>query len=94
MFKRCDFLLGTESSIVIVVPGHLPKAETYTVSVSDRDIKFRAGYDSFAEIAYPGGDIYQRIANHTQIGIVEHLPGDKLPGSITHVAYVEVRRAG
>lgn len=94
MFNRCDFLLGKDSSVVIVIPAHLPMAETYTVSVSDRDIKFRAGYDQVGEISYHDGEVYQRIANNIQIGLVEHLPGGELPANITHVAYVEVRRAG
>ena len=80
--------------MVIVIPAHLPKAETYTVSVSDRDIRFRAGYDQVGEIFYHDGEVYQRIANNTQIGLVEHLPGGDFPSCITHVAYVEVRRAG
>ena len=93
MFDRCDFLLGQDSSVVIVVPVHLPRAETYTVSVSDRDIKFRAGYDFVAEIPYKGGaEIYQRIMQNTQIGLVEYPPGSDFPQRITHLAYVEVRR--
>lgn len=95
MFNRCDFLLGKDSSVVIVIPAHLPKAETYTVSVSDRDIRFRAGYDHVAEIPYHDGEVYQRIAQNVQIGLLEYLPGNgELPAHITHFAYVEVRRAG
>ncbi len=92
VFERCDFLLGEGDSIIIVIPGHLPHAETYTVSVSDKDIKFKAGYDKIAHLDYPGGEIFERIANNTQIGLVEYT-GDELPAHITNVAYVEVRRA-
>lgn len=93
MFERCDFLLGNGDSVVIVLPGHLPKAETYTVSVSDRDIKLRAGYDNIANLDYQGGEIFQRIANHTQVGLVEYAGEGDFPMHITNVAYVEVRRA-
>ena len=94
MFNRCDFLLGKDSSVVIVIPAHLPAAETYTVSVSDCDIKFRAGYESIGEISYHDSDIYQRIANNIQIGLMEYPPGGVFPDCVTQVAYVEVRRAG
>jgi hypothetical protein len=96
LFKRCDFLLGQgPHSIVIVIPANLPAADTYTVSVSDRDIKFKVGNQSIAEMPYEGREIYERIANNTQIGLVEYPPGGgDLPKHITNVAYVEVRRAG
>lgn len=93
MFERCDFLLGKDDSVIIVIPAHLPEADTYTVSVSDRDIKFRAGYDNIAEIPYQGGEVFKRIAHNTQVGLVEHQAGEDFPAHITHVAYVEVRRA-
>lgn len=93
MIKRCDFLLGMNESIVIVIPENLPRAETYTVSVSDKDIRFRADYDTIGEMIYQGGDIFQRIASSFQVGLVEYPgPGD-LPTHITNIAYVEVRRA-
>lgn len=92
-FDRCDFLLGQGHSVVIVVPGHLPRAETYTVSVSDSDIKFKAGHDCVAEMSYQGGEVYNRIANNVQVGLVAYEEGQPFPDHITHMAYVEVRRA-
>lgn len=93
MFERCDFLLGNGHTIVIIIPASLPEAETYTVSVSDKDIRFKAGYEDIATMPYQGGEIFQRIANNTQVGLVEYRNGEKFPTNITHVAYVEVRRA-
>ena len=93
MFTKCDFLLGQNQSIVIVVPAHLPKAETYTVSVSDRDIRFKAGHEDICSMPYPGGEVFRRIAGNVQIGIVEHESPDDFPSGITNVAYVEVRRS-
>ena len=93
MFNRCDFLLGEGYSVVIIIPAHLPKAETYTVSVSSRDIRFKAGYDDIAMLAYQGGEVFERIVHNTQVGLVEHIPGQDFPNCITNVAYVEVRRA-
>ena len=94
MFQRCDFLMGKDNSVVIVIPEHLPKAETYTVSVSSKDIRFRADYDCIAEILYQGGEIFKRIAGAIQVGLVEYSGLGDFPDHITNVAYVEVRRAG
>ena len=92
MFLKCDFLYGAGDSIVIVIPAMLPDADTYTVSVSSENIKFKAGFEEIADLAYQGGEIFQRIAQHTQIGVVEYPPGGQFPDVITNVAYVEVRR--
>jgi hypothetical protein len=93
MFDSCDFLMGKDQSIVIVIPAHLPKAETYTVSLTDHNITFRADHENIAEIKYDNGEVFKRIAGHTQIGLVEYPPYGKFPDCITQIAYVEVRRA-
>ncbi len=92
VFERCDFLLGKGNTVVIIVPASLPDAETYTVSVSDENILFKAGYERIAEMPYQGGEIFERIANNTQVGLVEYVAGEGFPENITRVAYVEVRR--
>jgi hypothetical protein len=86
-------MLGRDNSVVIVIPASLPKAETYTVSVSDKDIKFRADYKCIAEMLYQGGEVFKRIASAIQIGLVEYSGIGDFPNQITNVAYVEVRRA-
>ncbi len=86
-------MMGRDDSIVIVIPANLPKAETYTVSVSDRDIKFRADYSCIAEMLYQGGEVFRRIASAIQVGLVEYTGAGDFPNHITNVAYVEVRRA-
>lgn len=93
-FERCDFLLGEGGSIVIVIPSRLPEADNYTVAATEDRLKFLAGYEDIAEMPYPGGEIYNRIASHTQVGLVEYQPEkEPFPDCITNVAYVEVRRA-
>lgn len=94
MFTECGFLLGEGNSIVIVIPDHLPQAESYTVAVTANDIKFRAGYDDIAVMPYPGGELFARLAKSVQVGLVEYRPGqEKMPKEITNLAYIEVRRA-
>ena len=93
MFNKCDFILGRDNSIVVIVPHILPEAETYTVSVTNNEIKFKADYDDIASMPYQGGEVFDRITQNTQIGIVEYTGHGDFPKTITHVAYVEVRRA-
>ncbi len=91
MFERCDFLLGEGDNVLIVIPKHLPYADTYTVSITANHIKFKAGYDSIAEMDYPGGEIFKRLSQNTQVGILEFPPGEDFPKTISNLAYIEVR---
>lgn len=94
MFQKCDFLLGDNDSIVMVIPARLPRADTYTLSVSSRDIRFRAGYEDIAEMQIEGEEIFRRLMHSTQVGVVEYPPNaGAFPQVITNVAYVELRRA-
>lgn len=86
--------MGEGDSVVIVIPTRLPRAETYTVAISRDEIMFRAGYESIATLSYPGGEIFRRLANFTEVGLVEYPPeSDRLPRAITNRAYIEIRRA-
>ena len=86
--------MGEGNSVVIVIPARLPRAETYTVAVSRDQISFKAGYDEIAAMQYPGGEIFRRLVNYTEVGLVEFPPGaEKFPQNITNRAYIEVRRA-
>lgn len=94
MFEQCNFLLGDGYSIVAIIPASLPRADVYTLSVSEKDIKFKADYEEFASMSYDNDEVYERLSKHTQIGVVEYpnYHEDTLPAHITNVAYVEVRR--
>ena len=72
MFNQCDFVLGSGDSVLVIVPERLPSAETYTVSVSRDEIKFKADYEDVASMPYQGGEVFDRIAQNTQVGIVEY----------------------
>lgn len=86
--------MGEDDSVVIVIPVRLPLAETYTVAVTCDSIQFKAGYEEIASLHYPGGEIFRRLANHIEVGLLEFPPESAaLPQSITHRAYIEVRRA-
>lgn len=80
--------------MVIVIPARLPRAETYTVAISRDQIHFKAGYEEIACMNYPGGDIFRRLVNFTEVGLVEFPPeAQSFPQHITNRAYIEVRRA-
>lgn len=86
--------MGEGNSVVIVIPARLPRAETYTVAICRDHIQFKAGYDEIATMPYPGGDIFRRLVNFTEVGLVEFPPeAERFPQQITNRAYVEVRRA-
>lgn len=85
--------MGQGDSMVIVLPGHLPMAENYTVSATPEKISLRAGWDEVAVIPYSNEEVFARLLRATQIGLVEFSPpGEPFPNCITNVAYVETRR--
>jgi hypothetical protein len=93
VFNECCFLLGKGGSVIIAIPAMLPEASTYTVAVTNKNIRFKADYNALAEMPYPGGEIYRRLAKAVQVGLVEYDPesGRPIPDSITNLAYIEIR---
>lgn len=93
MFTECDFLLARDNGIAIVIPAKLPPAETYTVSISEKDVKFRAGFKEIAHIPFQSAEVLSRLSARSQVGLVEYPKGTPFPDCITALAYVEIRRA-
>ena len=92
MFDRCDFLMGKDDSMVIVLPGNLPSADNYTVAATPDEIRIRAGYNEIARFPYQNDRVFGLLSTFSQVGIVEFPPQDSFPGSITNVAYVQTMR--
>lgn len=91
MFSQCDFILGENDSIVIVVPDQLPKDMPLTLEVHNRGIVFRSGEDQIADVACERSDILQRLVTKTKVGMVEFLNGiPRFPAYISAVANIEV----
>lgn len=91
MFNQCDFILGENDSIVIVVPDQLPKDMPLTLEVHNRGIVFRSGEDQIADVACERSDILQRLVTKTKVGMVEFLNGiPRFPAYISAVANIEV----
>jgi len=91
MFNRCDFILGQDGSMVIVLPGRLPSSPNYTVSATPSQIRIRTGQTEIAAFPYNNPEVFQRLSHFSQVGIVEFPEGDYFPDAITAMAYVETR---
>ncbi len=92
MFEHCYFITGSNQTIIIVVPETLPDAGVLNLSVTPKQISFAADYETIAKVPYDDSDVYERLCEHTQVGMIAF--GEKenqpMPQEITHVAYVEV----
>lgn len=94
MFNRCDFILGDNDSIVIIVPTQLPKDLPLTVEVYNGNLVFKSGEDSLCDVMCESRDVLQRLANKAKVGLIEFLNGvPKFPAYITAVANIEVHCA-
>lgn len=93
MFHSCDFILGENDSIVIVVPTQIPKDLPITIQVKDGLIVFLSGEEEVGAISCSRSDIVQRIVRKAKIGLIEFLNGvPRFPAYISAVANVEISR--
>ncbi len=93
MFEHCYFITGSDRTIIIVVPEKLPDASILNLSFTTEEISFAADYEVFAKVAYSDQDVYQRLLEHTQVGMIafEEKDNQPLPHEITHMAQIEVQ---
>src|SRR5262249_14044116 len=90
LFDSCDFLLGKGSTIIVVVPAHLPQRNVF-VYVDETRLAFTTDADGknvIADVPYMGAEVYRRLLSDPQMGLVEYPPGEKFPDAITAVATV------
>ncbi len=92
MIERCDFLLGADDTMVMVLPEKLPGASTYTVTASPEHIRIRADHDEIAKFSYNNQEVFRRFAHMVQVGMVEYPVDEPFPAAITAVAYVQTMR--
>lgn len=94
MLNTCDFILGENDSIVIVVPIQLPKDRPLTVEIHNKGIIFRSGEEALADISCDRRDVLQRLVRKPRVGMIEFLNGaQNFPVYISAVANVEVHIA-
>ena len=91
MFNNCDFILGENGSIVIVVPTQIPKDLPIKLQVYRDSIVFMSGEQEVGNIPCGQLDVLQRIVSKAKIGLIEFLNGvPRFPAYISAVAHVEV----
>ena len=71
MFERCNFIMGDDGSILIIVPVNIPKDEPLTIEVSPTHLMFRLGEEMFADIECGKQDVYERLLTKQKVGLVE-----------------------
>lgn len=91
MFHKCDFILGENDSIVIIVPTQIPKELPITLEVHKNMIVFLAGEMKVGDMSCERLDILQRIVSKARIGLIEFLNGvPRFPAYISAVANVSI----
>ncbi|PZP56743.1 MAG: hypothetical protein DI586_02640 [Micavibrio aeruginosavorus] len=94
MINNCDFILGENDSIVIVVPVSLPKGEPLTCEVHKFGLVFRSGDHQVGNIDCERQDVLQRLVTKAKVGLIEFINGvPKFPVYISSVANIEVMAA-
>ena len=94
MFRSCDFILGDNDSIVIIVPTQLPKDQPLIVEVHKKGIIFKSGEHEVGDIACDRVDVLQRLVSKVKVGMIEFLDeSPRFPAYITAVAAIEVHIA-
>ena len=93
LFQQCDYILGENGSIVLVVPTQLPKDDTIMLEIHMNGIVFRCGDKELANLPLPRQDVLQALVNRGRVGIVEYIDGQpSFPAYISAVAHIEVMR--
>ncbi len=91
MFTECDFILGENDSIIVIVPESLPKDQPLSIEVHHDGIVFRSGDDKVADVPCVRLDVLQRLVSKAKVGLVEFLNGvPRFPAYISAVANIEV----
>ncbi len=91
MINNCDFILGENDSIVIVVRSSLPKGEPLTCEVHPSSLVFRSGEHPLGNIACQNSDVISRLITKAKVGFIEFINGaPNFPVYISSVANIEV----
>ena len=94
VLENCDFILGENNSIIIVVPTELPKDAPLTCEVHKFGLVFKSGEDFIGNVTCHRRDILQRFIGKAKVGFIEFVQGaPQFPAYITSVANIEVMAA-
>lgn len=91
--KGCRFLLGASGMMIVALAGELPKdVSTYTLRATPTEIIFKTGSKEIARFAFSNSEVFNELAKLSNIGAVEYVEGQPLPGALTNMLYVETMR--
>ncbi len=76
MFNKCDFLIGDDKSVVVVVPQAVPKGEQLTIRISDDVVSFyKAGEILFGRVECACVKTLRCLRKKQRVGLIEALDG-------------------
>ena len=91
--KGCRFLLGASGMMIVALAGQLPPdASTYTLRATPTELILKAGANEIARFAFSNTEVFNELAKLSNIGAIEYIDGEPLPGALTNMLYVETMR--
>ncbi len=95
MLTACDYILGKNGSIVVVVSEQLPRLGAVSMEIHGDVILFRSGGELIGNVLCERQDILDRLVQNKKVGVVEFPDGiPRFPAYITAVADVNVAWQG
>ena len=91
MFNDCEFILGKDKSLVVIVPQAVPKGESITIRVVDNVVSFyKSGDELIGSVACVCAKTLRCLAKKKRVGIIEAINGrPSFPIYIAATAIVE-----
>lgn len=91
MFNDCEFILGKDKSLVVIVPQAVPKGEAITIRVIDDTVSFYKSADELiGRVVCACAKTLRCLANKKRVGIIEAIGGrPSFPIYISATAHVE-----
>lgn len=91
MFNKCEFLIGDDKSVVIVVPQAVPKGEQLTIRIAEDMVSFyKTGELLFGRVQCQCVKTLRCLRKKQRIGLIEAIDGKmNFPVYIAATARVE-----
>ena len=85
--------MGASGMMIVALAGELPKdVSTYTLRATPTEIIFKTGSKEIARFAFSNTEVFNELAKLSNIGVVEYVEGEPLPGALTNMLYIETMR--
>ncbi len=92
MFNECEFIIGKDKSLVVVVPQSVPKGEAITIRVVDQTLFFYKSDESlFGRVTCECAKTLRCLRKKKRVGLIEALGGAiKFPVYIAAIAQIQM----